>query len=59
MSQERIKGEHVFVCDDCDDVLEPGTGDFTIANMAREEADWRAYPDDDGVWRHRCPDCQW
>lgn len=60
MSSERIKGAVVFTCDDCDDVLEPDTGDFEMANAVRREEGWSARLDD-GVWRHRCPDCaaQW
>lgn len=56
MSAERIKGEVVFICDDCDDALETGTGDFQAAQIELRSADWRAYKDDD-VWRHICLDC--
>jgi hypothetical protein len=58
MSSERIKGDVVFICDDCDDALETDTGDFNEANLIRREAGWTALQDRaNGDWRHRCDDC--
>lgn len=58
MSSERIKGEVVFVCDDCDDILETGTYEFEMAHTIRREAGWSARQDRaGGPWRRRCDDC--
>lgn len=57
MSTDRIKGEVVFICDDCDDHLETEESDFEAANKARQEAGWIARPIR-GVWHNYCTVCK-
>lgn len=57
MSIERIKNEIVFICDDCDDHLESGSGDFETANATRREEGW-ATRQIGGVWQNFCPGCR-
>lgn len=56
MSQDKIKGDIVFICDDCDDTLETETSDFEEANDIRIDSGWRAFRDHSN-WMHVCPDC--
>lgn len=58
MSVERILGDVVFTCDDCSDLLETDTEDFSEANGVRLDAGWTALQSTtNGNWRHRCNDC--
>ena len=57
MSSE-VKGQLVtFTCDICDDEYY-ASGSFKDVWEAAKEAGWRTFPDDDGEWNHRCPDCR-
>lgn len=57
MSMERVKGEIVFTCDECDDVLETETDDFEQALAELREADWKPVSTDEG-WIHLCDLCR-
>jgi hypothetical protein len=56
MSVDRIKGEVVFICDECDDTLETGEDDFTEARATLQHEGWstqKSGPD----WLHYCVGC--
>jgi hypothetical protein len=54
---DRQKGDVVFECDICGNVLETETSDFESArNLLRREG-WRTLKVGD-VWMHKCPSCQ-
>lgn len=60
MSNDVIKGEVVFSCDDayCDETFESGERRYEDANVARRLEGWIAYKDEEtGEWCHRCPTC--
>jgi hypothetical protein len=57
MSVERVKGELVFTCDECDDTLETGTDEFAEGLQELKDAGWGTGRTGT-TWVHRCPTCQ-
>jgi hypothetical protein len=56
MGVDRQKGDVVFVCDACNEVLETNTSDWDSAlNMLRRQH-WRSRKEDD-EWVHYCDKC--
>lgn len=53
---DRIKGEIVFTCDNCEDYLETSEDDFAQANQVRKDSGWFAWHTSDG-WAHHCSRC--
>lgn len=51
---DRQKGNIVFECDGCQDVLETGTADWGSAQNALKRARWSAVKVDEGDWEHYC-----
>jgi hypothetical protein len=54
---DRVKGNIVFICDDCDDHLDTGEDDFAEARAELKAAGWATTKEND-EWVHRCPECK-
>lgn len=57
MSLDRIKGDIVWTCDECDDTLETSTDDFAEARNDLRAAGWATTKEGED-WVHKCPDCK-
>jgi hypothetical protein len=51
------KGEHVWECDGCDELLKSGTSEWLEAKAALDGAGWRTEKVAD-EWLHLCPNCR-
>lgn len=56
MTYHRIKGQHVFECDDCGETFESDAKDFSDAVAELKAKGWRFYAEERG-WSHRCDGC--
>lgn len=58
MSNTRIHGCHVFVCDECAEAtLETEEQSWNAAWLAFREAGWKSKPDGQGGYLHSCEAC--
>lgn len=58
MSQEKVKGEIVFTCDNCEDIFETQEQDFRTAVSSLKGEGWKIVKNDEtNQWEHYCPDC--
>jgi hypothetical protein len=53
---EREKGEIIWCCDGCGEVLDTGTGNWDAARNVMKREGWRAKSVGD-VWTHLCRNC--
>lgn len=54
---DRQKGDVIFMCDECGEVMDSGTSDFDSAlNLLKRER-WQIKKIE-GEWEHRCPNCK-
>lgn len=53
----RDYGKITFVCDECDDAYETDEEGFDKALYEMKNAGWSSVKDEDGNWKHFCPDC--
>lgn len=56
MSSETNGQLVTFVCDSCGEDREVA-GRWRDVWQDLKEDGWRSFKDDDGEWRHKCPDC--
>jgi Fe2+ or Zn2+ uptake regulation protein len=54
---DRQKGNIVFQCDECGEVLETNTNDFDSARNLLKRERW-AVEKIDGEWEHYCSNCR-
>jgi Fe2+ or Zn2+ uptake regulation protein len=58
---DRQHGKIIFVCDDCGESLETGTGEFDDALAILRDERWQpklSLQQHSGEWKHYCPDCK-
>lgn len=54
---DRQRGDVIFECDGCGEVLDSETGNFEAAVNLLRRSGWKFFKEGD-VWIHRCPDCK-
>jgi hypothetical protein len=53
---DRQHGKFVVACDDCDEVMDLDTDDFTAAVQEIKDSGWTIVKGRHG-WEHYCPEC--
>lgn len=57
MTMDRQKGQIVFMCDECDTIIETVTRDFDEARAYLRANGWQAHTEDGETWTHTCESC--